>query len=108
MIDRHGPMVKVTTDRGGNFVSQLASVVLELWGVDKHNSTSWRPQTNGLVERFNGTMKTLMKEYVEDVGSSWSQGLGWYMFAYRLLTFLHNARQGGSDALRPPDGRSTA
>jgi len=28
-----------------------------------------RPQTNGLVERFNGTLKQLMKAYAEETGS---------------------------------------
>ena len=58
-------------------------------GVDKKAVTAWRPQANALVERFNGTLKALIKEYVEEIGSKWHKGVQDYAFAYN--TTVHSA-----------------
>jgi len=89
LINRWGPMVRVTTDRGSNFVSDVAKAVYEAVGVERHRITAWRPQSNGLVERFNGTLKQLLKAYAEETGSGWPRGITNYMYAYN--TAVHSA-----------------
>ena len=57
--------------------------------IDRHQNTAWRPQATGLVERFNGTLKTMLKEYAEEVGPRWVDGLGAHVFVYN--TTVHEA-----------------
>ncbi|KAK7881357.1 hypothetical protein WMY93_029766 [Mugilogobius chulae] len=38
---------------------------------------------HGLVERFNKTLKSMLKKFVEDSGADWDQWLPFLLFAYR-------------------------
>jgi len=89
LINRWGPMARVTTDRGSNFMSDIAQAVYQAVGVERHRVTAWRPQANGLVERFNGTLKQLMKAYAEETGSKWPTAITSYAYAYN--TAVHSA-----------------
>ena len=89
LIVRFGVMRRVTTDRGSNFVARLSKLFLQAMGVHQHISTAWRPQATGLIERFNGTMKALLREYAEEVGANWAKGLPSHLFAYK--TTVHSA-----------------
>ena len=48
------------SDQGSNLLSHLKTSVCQLLGVKKLNTTSYHPQCNGLVERFNRTLKTML------------------------------------------------
>ena len=63
-------------------MADVSKVMCDLWGIDKHATTARRPEVNGLVERFNGTLKAMLKEYSEEQGSSWHKGIQDYLFAY--------------------------
>ena len=52
------------TDRGSNFTSTLLKSINELWGVKQSFTTPYHPQTDGMVERFNRTLTTMLKGYV--------------------------------------------
>ena len=82
LVGRWGPMTRLTSDRGSNFMADVSKAMCDLWGIDKHATTAWRPEANGLVERFNGTLKAMLKEYSEEQGSSWHKGIHDYLFAY--------------------------
>ena len=41
------------------------------------------PQTNGLVERFNKTLKSLLRRAAVDVGEDWDKLLSYLLFAYQ-------------------------
>ena len=43
--------------RGRNFLSQLVSEVCRILDTKQLHTTAYHPQTDGLVERFNGTLK---------------------------------------------------
>lgn len=82
-------MVRLTSDRGSNFVASMSKAMCEVFGIEKNSATSWRPMSMGLVERFNGTLKALLKEYAEETGSNWHKGIQDYAFAYN--TTVHSA-----------------
>ena len=82
LVARWGPMSRLTSDRGSNFTADLTKAMCEQLGIDKHCTTAWRPEANGLVERFNGTLKAMLKEYSEEEGSSWDRGIQNHVFAY--------------------------
>lgn len=51
------PEEEILTNQGSNFTSQLLSEIYQLLHVHPIRTTPYHPQTDGLVERFNKTLK---------------------------------------------------
>ena len=56
IISRHGAPRVLLSDRGTNFLSKVAAEVCNIFEIQKINTSSYHPQTDGLVERFNSTL----------------------------------------------------
>jgi hypothetical protein len=80
VICRHGVPKKVITDRGGNFMSDLMTQVFHKTGTVKLNTTSYHPQTDGLVERFNKTLTEMLSMYRDKFVLNWDEHLGYVLF----------------------------
>ena len=52
-------------------------------GIHKVNTTTYHPQTDGLVERFNRTLTEMLARKVERSGQDWDTHLPFVLFAYR-------------------------
>ena len=89
LVARWGPMKRLTSDRGSNFVSDLVAAYCKAVGVGQHKTTAWRPWSNGLVERFNGVLKDRLRTYSMEVGKEWPSMLP--LFAYAYNTTVHSA-----------------
>ena len=48
------------SDRGINLLSHLMLDVCKLLGIKKLNTTAYHPQCDGMVERFNSTLKAMI------------------------------------------------
>ena len=83
IVSRHGVPAQLLSDRGKAFLSQLMQEVNEVLGVKKVNTTAYHPQTDGLVERFNRTLTSMLAKRVERSGSDWDTHLPYVLFAYR-------------------------
>jgi hypothetical protein len=79
---RHGAPVTLLSDRGRPFMSALAREVYRLLRVKKVSTAAYRPQTNGLVERFNRTLASMLSMYVNSKHSDWDRYLPYVTFAY--------------------------
>jgi len=71
------------SDRGTNLLSTLMLDVCEKLGIQKLNTTAYHPQCNGLVERFNRTLKTVLRKQAATYGNQWDQFLSGTLWAYR-------------------------
>lgn len=56
IIGRHGAPRTLLLDRGQNFLFKLLKEICRLVNTEKVFTTSYHPQTDGLVERLNGTL----------------------------------------------------
>ena len=83
IVCRHGVPAQLLSDRGKAFLSQLMREVCEVLGVKKLNTTAYHPQTDGLVERFNRTLTSMLAKRVERNGTDWDVHLPYTLFAYR-------------------------
>ncbi|KYO25207.1 hypothetical protein Y1Q_0001821 [Alligator mississippiensis] len=73
---------EILTDRVGNFLAEVMKCLWEYCGVKHLKNTAYHPQTNGLIERFNGTLKGMLKAYVDSNPNDWDEKLPHLLFAY--------------------------
>ena len=70
---------EILTDQGTNFMSKLLSQLLQVRWI---RTSPYHPQTDGLVERFNGTLKSMLRKTAVE-GKNWDKLLPYLLFAYR-------------------------
>ncbi|KAE8876932.1 hypothetical protein PF003_g38990 [Phytophthora fragariae] len=83
VLCRHGVPERLLSDRGTNFISELAKSFYETLGIKKLYGAACHPQTQGLVERFNGTLIGMLRMFVSETQSDWDLYLPRVLFAYR-------------------------
>jgi len=65
-VAAYGTPATVLSDNGPQFRSTLFQGVCSLLGISNRYSTTYHPQTNGQVERYNRTIVGQLRTYVED------------------------------------------
>jgi len=85
IFSRVGIPDEILSDQGTQFTADTMREVLRLLSVSQLHSTPYHPQTNGLVERFNGTLKTMLKRLMTDRPKDWDRYLTGALFAYREI-----------------------
>ena len=70
------------SDRGTDFMSQLFQETCRLFNVEKTHTTPWRPQSDGMVERLNRTLGSMLKQYVSPQQDDWDEFLPLVALAY--------------------------
>ena len=83
LICRHGSPEGLLSDQGRNFESALFKEVCELLDVHKLRTTPYHPQCDGLTERFNRTLISMLKIFVNQNQDDWDLLLNKLAFAYR-------------------------
>ena len=63
-------------------MSQLLQELYKLLGVKPIRTTPYHPQTDGLVERFNKTLKNVLRKIIQGEGREWEKYLPYVLFAY--------------------------
>lgn len=84
IIGRHGAPRKHLSDRGQNFLSKLLKEICRLVNTEKVFTTSYHPQTDGLVERLNGTLVQSLSQYVSSDQKDWDEHLPSVLLVYRV------------------------
>ncbi|XP_072020266.1 uncharacterized protein [Amphiura filiformis] len=83
MFTRLGFPREVLTDMGAQFTSNVMKEVSRLLSIKQLTTTPYHPACNGLVERFNGTLKALLKKICEERPKDWDRYVAPLLFAYR-------------------------
>ena len=83
IFSRIGIPSVILSDGGPQFVADLMEKVLLLLGIKHSVATPYHPQTNGLCEKVNGTIKSLLTKIAHFNHSNWDRLLPCVLFAYR-------------------------
>jgi len=82
-ISRYGVPSTITSDRGAQFTASLWSKICSLLGINHILTTSYHPQSNGMVERFHRSLKTSLRAQMEP--SSWVTNLPMVLLGLRSV-----------------------
>ncbi|CAM4624803.1 unnamed protein product [Caretta caretta] len=80
---RVGLPKEILTDQGTPFMSKLMKDLCTLLHIHTLRTSVYHPQTDGLVERFNRTLKAMIRKVVSRDGKDWDTLLPYLMFAIR-------------------------
>ena len=83
IYNRVGIPEEVLTDQGTQFMSECIQEVSRLLSIKGLTSTPYHPICNGLVERWNGTLKFMLKRLCQDQPNQWHRLINPVLFAYR-------------------------
>jgi hypothetical protein len=86
IICRHSTPKIILTDQGSHFKNKLVDELCNKFRIEHRLSLPYHPQTNGLVERFNRTLCTMLAK-TNDI-FNWDLHIPSVLFAYR--TTLHS------------------
>ena len=80
---RVGIPQEILTDQGSNFMSNLLSELYRLMQIKPIRTSPYHPETDVLVERFNGTLKAMLRKAAVGEGKDWDKLLPFVLFAYQ-------------------------
>ena len=83
IYSRVGIPREVLTDQGKQFTSDIMKEVGRLLSIRQLTTTPYHPACNGLVERFNGTLKSMLRKLCEEKPRQWDRYIPALLFAYR-------------------------
>lgn len=74
---------EILSDRGSQFTSDVMRELSRLIRVKQLFTTPYNPKCNGLCERANGTLKSMLKKMCQERPRDWDRYLPAVLFAYR-------------------------
>ncbi|XP_062616792.1 uncharacterized protein LOC134278492 [Saccostrea cucullata] len=83
IFSRVGIPKEVLSDMGTQFTSNIMKEVGRLLSFKQLVTTPYHPACNGLVEKFNGTLKSMLRKMSSERPKDWDRYLPALLFAYR-------------------------
>ena len=75
VVPLFGAPEALLTDRGANLLSRLMLDVCALLGTKKLNVTAYHPECDDMIERFNRTLKSMLRKRSAQYGAQWDKHL---------------------------------
>jgi len=78
----YGVPTQLLSDRGAEFEGSVLSEVCRLMEIDKIRTTSYKPSTNGALERVHRTLNTMLGKIVSEQQRDWDSHVPYILAAY--------------------------
>ena len=82
IFSRSGVPEEILSDLGTQFVSDCMKELTRLLSIKPITTTPYHPMCNGLTEKFNGTMKPMLKRLCNEQPREWHRFINPLLFAY--------------------------
>ena len=79
----YGLPKEIQSDQGSNFTSGLFRQVVKELGIKQITSSAYHPESQGALERFHSTLKTMMRAFCLENEKDWDEGVHLLLFAVR-------------------------
>ena len=86
IVLQFGPPDTILTDRGTHFLNLTMERITEHLETHHLRTTAYHPQANGMTERFNGTLCTMLSKISERNIDDWDLYIPAALYAYRIRT----------------------
>ncbi|KAK3732966.1 hypothetical protein RRG08_002574 [Elysia crispata] len=83
LYSRLGVPEEILSDQGTQFISDCMKELCRLLGVTQSTTTPYHPMCNGLVGKFNGTLKKMLKRLCNEKPKQWYRNINALLLAYR-------------------------
>ncbi|GFV52144.1 hypothetical protein TNCV_5070651 [Trichonephila clavipes] len=83
IFSRTGIPEVIVMDNATNFTASLTQEFLKILGACPRFSTPYHPEGNGLIERWNQTLKNMLHHIIREEGRSWHRHIPFLLWAYR-------------------------
>ncbi|GFS47629.1 hypothetical protein TNCV_1973251 [Trichonephila clavipes] len=83
IFSRTGIPEVIVMDNATNFTASLTQEFLKILGACPRFSTPYHPEGNGLIERWNRTLKNMLHHIIREKGRSWHRHIPFLLWAYR-------------------------
>ncbi len=82
-FSRWGIPNEILSDNGSNFTSEEMKQIYRELKIQPITTSPYSPQSNGKCERFNGTLKSMLKKVSREHPRDWDRYIPSVLFAYR-------------------------
>ncbi|XP_072904472.1 uncharacterized protein [Hemitrygon akajei] len=86
VIPRLGIPTEVSSDNGSAFIQKVVKLVLQALRIKQRFGCVYHPQSQGMVERINGTLKAKLNKICADTKLNWVDALPLALMSYRMQT----------------------
>ena len=83
IFSRTGVPEVIVMDNATNFTASLTQEFLKILGACPRFTTPYHPEGNGLIERWNQTLKNMLHHIIREEGRSWYRHIPFLLWAYR-------------------------
>lgn len=74
---------RIQSDQGTNFMSKIFTQVMSELNVKYNVSSAYHPESQGALERFHQTLKSMLRKFCTKSNRDWDDGLPLLLFAVR-------------------------
>ena len=85
IFSRVGFPSEILSDNGSQFTSDMMKEITRLLGISQIHTSIYHAQTNGMCERFHGTLKAMLRKMTTEQPREWDRYLPALLFAYREI-----------------------
>ncbi len=76
----------IQSDQGTNFMSNVFAKVMKQLAIKHHVSSAYHPQSQGAIERFHQTLKSMLRTFCVEHEKEWDEHIPLLLFAVRNTT----------------------
>jgi len=87
IITQFGVPKKLLTDRGANFTSGLIKETCRLLKIQKLQTSSYNPQSNGICEWMHKLLIDMLSHFVRKDAKNWDEYVPYAVMAYRAMPY---------------------
>ena len=73
----------IQSDQGTNFMAHAFQQVMNQLGIKQYKCSTYHPESQGALERFHQTLKTMIRMYCIENSRDWDEGVHLLLFAVR-------------------------